>query len=58
MANKTEQPKEELKEYEVVSYIKLGSNKDGSPKKSLEPGDKIKLSEKRAEVLLKQKKIK
>lgn len=61
MAKKEEvskQVKEELKEYTVLTVINLGSNKNGTPKKSYKPMDKITLSKKRAEVLLNQKKIK
>ncbi|MDY8137563.1 hypothetical protein [Aquimarina sp. 2201CG5-10] len=58
MTKKSEKPIEDKKEYTCISIINLGSNKNGTAKKSYKPFDKIMLNDKQAGILLKQKKIK
>lgn len=38
------------KKYLVIREIRIGSNKDGSPKKHLKAGDSVILSDKKAEI--------
>lgn len=49
--------KDDRKEYICKAVFNLGSNKNGSAKKSYEVGDKITLTQQQAEILSNEKKI-